>query len=55
MKAKVNNVERTITKADVVAESIKPFAANVVEGQLVTGETFRCWASPEQWAVFMAG
>lgn len=54
MIVQVQNVDRKVTNTDVMAQTCKWFSANVMEGQLITGETFRAWTSPAQWAAFMA-
>lgn len=31
------------------------FAANVIDGELQSGDTFRCWIDQSKWTRFMQG
>jgi hypothetical protein len=55
MKVQIKNQDVVITADQVDSEvTVTWFASNVCEGVLLDTRTFRCWATPEQWAKFMA-
>lgn len=55
MKVQVAGHDIEVTPGQINQASLKWFASNVLDGELVDGRTFRAWVDAVQWSNWIGG